>query len=165
VPGAAVEVLLSAPVYPTESAERVAAAVRALFPEAVLAEEGARVSGRLDDVDALARLVQRLRIPDTARGQLFKGRRGERTVVFLNKQAASAGRLNFAAVPGPLGDVRVEIVASSPEALERFILEVAPDTRAPEYRDPGGSDPDAMRPGSPYSPHPPPAPRAGSEEE
>ena len=56
------------------------------------------------------------------------------TTFEIAKQAAAGGRLNFATVRGPLGDIVVRIEADSPERLRRFIDEVAPDTRSPTYR-------------------------------
>lgn len=126
----AVEGRVRAPVQPTESAEKVAAAVRAVFPDAQLERTRGGLEGPTGGLDRFARLVREQRIPDTARGVLLRGQDGARTRFAVSKQAAAAGRLNFASREGPLGDLAVELAAGSARELAAFIDEAAPDTRA-----------------------------------
>lgn len=121
---------MRAPVQPTESAAKVMAAVRNLFPGARLEATAWGVEGEAGDLATFARLVRDQRIPDTARGVLLRAQDGSRASVSLSKQAAAAGRLNFATREGPLGDIQVEFRGASASELAAFIDQVAPDTRA-----------------------------------
>lgn len=121
---------MRAPVQPTESAARVAAAVQRLFPEARLAESRGFVEGPAGSLAPLERAIRAQRIRDTARGVLLRGRLGARTRFGLSKQAAAAGRLNFALPEGGLGPIEVELRAASEAELLAFVDRVAPDTRA-----------------------------------
>ena len=125
-----VEAALRAPVHPTERPERVMDAVRNLFPNAALRATGAGIEGESPDAGRLAHLIREQRIPDTARGMLLRGQDGGRTRFAVNKQAAAAGKLNFATREGPLGDITVELWSADAAELARFIDEVAPDTRS-----------------------------------
>lgn len=126
----ALEASLGAPVQPTEGAAKVEAAVRRLFPDAALRHTAWGVEGEARDLRTFARLIRDQRIPDTARGVLLRGQSGATTRFAVSKQAAAAGRLNFATREGPLGDIQVEVRAASSEELLRFIDSAAPDTRA-----------------------------------
>ncbi|HVL86841.1 MAG TPA: RNA-binding domain-containing protein [Candidatus Thermoplasmatota archaeon] len=128
---------VSAAVQPTEDPALVERAVRAFFPGAALETTGARVAGSEEGAKGLAEAIARAKIADTARAILLGNlSRDERTTAFeINKQAAVAGRLNFATVRGPLGDIVVRLEADAPEELRAFIDRAAPDTRAKKYRE------------------------------
>jgi predicted RNA binding protein with dsRBD fold (UPF0201 family) len=125
----AVATRLRAPVHPTESAERVLAAIRRVFPAADMQRTPWGVEGSCPDLARFGQLVRGQRIPDTARGVLLRSQDGPRARFTLSKQAAAAGRLNFAALPGPLGDIGVELEAGSAAELTALIDGIAPDTR------------------------------------
>lgn len=127
---------LSARVNATESGEKVRQAVLNLFPRAALDPSPDAVRGETNDLDALAKAIRSARVLDTARAVFLRGMTsdGLSTAFDLNKQAAFSGRLNFATVPGPLGDIQVMVVAGTPEELRAWIDAVAPDTRAAGYR-------------------------------
>jgi uncharacterized protein len=127
--GRVVEASLRAPVQPTETAERVMAAVRNLFPAAELHATERGVEGSSPDAGRLAALIREQRIPDTARGVMLRGQDGGRTRFHVSKQVAAVGKLNFASREGPLGDISVELRAADAAELTRFVDEVAPDTR------------------------------------
>jgi len=101
-------VLAECPLYPTESAEKVRKALRNLFPDAVLGEEGARVRAEAGDLEHLRELLQDQHIRDTARDQFIAGWAGNFLRFSLSKQAAFAGRVSFAA-SSPLGDITVTV--------------------------------------------------------
>lgn len=124
-----VEAWIRAPVQPTESAAKVAEAVRKLFPEASLEERPGLVEGPAGSLARLGQLVRDQRIPDTARGVLLRGQEGAGSRVKVNKQAAAAGRLNFATREGPLGDIEVEVRGASAQEFAAWVDQVAPDTR------------------------------------
>ena len=95
-------------IHPTESPAKVEAALRNLFPDLAIEHGVDRLVGTASRLERLRELIRNQKIRDTARGQLMAGRRGNRTVVRLNKQAAHSGVVNFA-IGSPLGDVVVEI--------------------------------------------------------
>ena len=113
---------------PTESREKVAVALRNLFPDLRIESSEGRLVGTTGDVDRLRELIRNQRIRDTARRQLLAGRREDRTTVSLSKQAAFVGVVNFAAF-STLGDILVEIESDD---LARAIDYVAESTVEPK---------------------------------
>jgi len=72
----------------------------------------ARLVGEGDEsLERFRMILQRDRIRAAGRAQLFKGKEGNRIVVFLNKQVAYAGHISFSAPEGesPLGPIRLMI--------------------------------------------------------
>lgn len=114
------EVLLEAPVLPTEDPRKVEAAIAALFPDAAFEAppEGDRVRGRARDLTRLAESLRHSRIRDTAREVLRDsiGPTGA-LLLHLNKQAACAARVNFMKGGTLLGEIAVEIRTSHPDFL------------------------------------------------
>jgi len=128
--GPMLRVRVEAPLRATESAEKLSAAIRSLFPDAALAVHADRVVGTTETLDRLRERIRAQRIRDTARRQLLSGRRGDRTVVELNKQAAFVGVVSFG-TGSPLGDIRVEIESDD---LAGVIDDVAESTLEPKVR-------------------------------
>jgi len=123
-----IEVRVVAPVQPTEVTDRVADAVRNLFPEAEIVHEEGRVVGTTRSVEQFAALVRRQEILDTARVRLLEGVRGDAIHVELKKLAAFQGVVNFAVgTPDELGELEVRIRVEEPGVRE-FIDSVAPPT-------------------------------------
>ena len=125
-----VRVRVEVPCHPTEDPSRVEAAVRNLFPEIAMERSSGSLVGVTARIDRLRDLIRNQKIRDTARGQLLGGRIGDRTTIWLSKQAAFAGAVNFA-VGSPLGDIRVEIQDSD---LLTLIDRLAESTVAPRIR-------------------------------
>ncbi len=119
-----------APLRPTESVEKLSAALRSLFPDALLEVHADRVVGTTESLDRLRERIRAQRIRDTARRQLLAGRREDRTVVDLNKQAAFVGVVSFGTA-SPLGDIRVEIESDDLSAVIDFVAE---STREPKAK-------------------------------
>src|SRR5688572_5427017 len=106
--------------HPTEDPEKVAAALRSLFPDLRIDRTEGRLIGTTDRLDRLRERIRDQRIRDTARRQLLGGRVGDRTTIRLSKQAASVGVVNFA-VESPLGDITVEIESDAlPAAIDHI---------------------------------------------
>jgi predicted RNA binding protein with dsRBD fold (UPF0201 family) len=72
-----------------------------------------------------AEQIRKQRILDTARSVMMKGRRGERTVFRMNKQAAYAGKISFAEERTILGTMNVTVEADD---ITEFIEKLAPVT-------------------------------------
>ncbi len=115
-------VRVETPCRPTESLEKVTRAVRNLFPDLRMESAADRVVGVTDRLDRFREQIRTQRIRDTARGQLLAGRRGDRTIVSLSKQAAFVGIVNFAASTA-LGDIRVEIESDDLAAVIDYVAE------------------------------------------
>lgn len=127
---------VSTEIRPTEERAKVLRAVTNLFPDArEVASPGKHTAFEAADLGRFAELLRNFRIRDPARSVMMRGRdaTGRTTTFSLNKQAAYVGRVNFAEASGPLGDIVVEIEAATPEELELFILEMAPDTAATSF--------------------------------
>ncbi len=125
------QVFVRAGVYPTESPEKVRAAIENLFPgmEFEIEEEGERriIKGVGRGKACLEKFYLRLReqrILDAARGVMLSSQRGNRIFLQLNKQAAFAGYINFTE-ESPLGVIEVEI---EDEDIESIIDWLAPRT-------------------------------------
>jgi len=80
------------------------------------------LTGTTESLERLRERIWDQRIRDTARRQFLAGRRGDRTVVRLNKQAAFVGVVNFAA-GSPLGDIVVEIESDDLAAVIDHVAE------------------------------------------
>ena len=121
-----VEVLVEAPVYPTEDPEKVKRAIEnVLFGaeyELRPAELGhvlvARARGR-DALSKLRILIRMDRISDAVRAALLAGVEGDKLVFYLNKQAAYARHVSMSEPHGesPLGPIRFEVRCPDPRAL------------------------------------------------
>ncbi len=127
------KVQIIAPVHPTEDAEKVTQAVRQIFPDAEVHDEGDQVRATTRSLDTLIRKASEERVLDAARGTLWRGRKGaHRTVFEVNKQAAFVGRVNFNEVTHPLGDLQVAVEIDDLDAL---LDKIAPPTRAELHAD------------------------------
>lgn len=129
-------VRVETPCHPTESVDKVEAALRNLFPDLAIERLDRQMIGTTARLDHLRELIREQKIRDTARGQLLAGRRGDRTTVRLSKQAAFAGVVNFATA-SPLGDIRVEIEDAD---LPLVIDYVAESTLEPRVKPPARSE-------------------------
>lgn len=123
-----VDVRVVAPVNPTEVTERVADAVREIFPSATVREEPSEIVAEGHDLDHLSTLLYEQSILDTARREFLR-RAGDDGFSFaLKKQAASRGVVNFAVGnPDELGDVEVHVTVHEPSVTE-YVDHVAPET-------------------------------------
>ena len=115
-------VRVETPCHPTESLEKVLAAVRNLFPDIAFERSDDIVRGTTENVDRLREFIRNQKIRDTARRQFLAGRRGDCTLVSLSKQAAFVGVVNFAAMSA-LGDILVEIEAEDLASVIDYVAE------------------------------------------
>jgi Uncharacterized protein conserved in archaea len=98
------------PVQPTESADRVAAAVRELFPTADCEVIDGALLARSRSLEHLSVHLHRQRILDTARMAIAVSDSDQRLRFRLNKQAATVDLLNFAVgTPPELGVLEVTV--------------------------------------------------------
>jgi predicted RNA binding protein with dsRBD fold (UPF0201 family) len=118
-------VSISCPVFPSEDPEKVRQAVLNIFPDAVLDISEDRISSVSAGMEHFGDRIRKQRILDTARSVLMKGRRGERSCFYLNKQAAFAGKISFVEEKAVLGTIKVTVEA---EDITSFIEMLAPNT-------------------------------------
>lgn len=126
-------ILVRTPLRPTEDPEKVARAIKNLFPDARIAEAAGELVAEATSLDRLAEVIANHRIPDSARSGMLRGHdHGAATLTFrLGKQAAFAGRPHFAPPASALGDLVVTLVRENEEALLRWVYATAPDTTVP----------------------------------
>ncbi|MGI6008799.1 MAG: RNA-binding domain-containing protein [Methanomethylophilus sp.] len=119
-------VTVTCPVYPSEDPEKVRAAVLNIFPTAQLELSDGALKGTAD-LDRFSKRIREQRILDTARSQLQKGeKRGHTvTVIHLNKQVATVGKVSFVDYRTVLGTI--DVTVEDPE-LDALIDRVAPVT-------------------------------------
>ena len=129
-----INLTISAVLYPTESQEKVEAAIKKLFPDVELKlEQGFGTANRLtgstiaiEGLKKLHELLRRQRILDTARSTFLKNKRGNAIEFELNKQVAYIGKVNFVEEAIALGSIHVKIEA---EEIDRLIDWLAPVTK------------------------------------
>ncbi|MFB6280436.1 MAG: RNA-binding domain-containing protein [Haloferacaceae archaeon] len=123
-----IDVRIVAPVRPTELPERVADAVRNLFPGADIRHEDRRIVAETHDLDHLSERLHEQEILDTARREFRRRADADGFSFALKKQAAFEGVVNFAVgSPDELGDIEVHVTVRDPSVSE-FIDHVAPRT-------------------------------------
>jgi predicted RNA binding protein with dsRBD fold (UPF0201 family) len=123
-----IDVRVIAPVRDTEVTDRVADAVRNLFPNAEISEEPGRLVAEAHSMDAFSEYLHKQEILDTARREFFRRADDEGFAFALKKQAAFKGVINFAVGnPDELGDIEVQVTVHDPE-VEAFVDHVAPAT-------------------------------------
>ncbi|MDR2865897.1 MAG: hypothetical protein LBV13_00605 [Methanomassiliicoccaceae archaeon] len=116
---------VSCQVFPSEDPEKVKLALLNIFPGAALEADERTIAAKPADMAHFGEQIRRQRILDTARSVMMKGRRGERSVFHLNKQAAYAGKISFVEEKTILGTIKVAIEA---EDITAFIEMFAPQT-------------------------------------
>ncbi len=123
-----VDVRIETPVRDTEVTDRVADAVRNVFPDADPVHEDGRLVAEAHSLDAFSDVLHEQEILDTAR-RVFRQHATDDGFSFaLKKQAAFEGVVNFAVgEPDELGDIAVEVRVREP-TVEAFIEYVAPET-------------------------------------
>ncbi|MEF8856433.1 MAG: RNA-binding domain-containing protein [Haloplanus sp.] len=123
-----IDVRVIAPVRETEVTDRVADAIRKLFPNAEIREEPGRLVGETHSMDAFSERLHEQEILDTARTEFFRRADDEGFAFALKKQAAFEGVINFAVGnPDELGDIEVQVTVHEPD-VESFVDHVAPPT-------------------------------------
>ena len=123
-----VDVEITAPVYGTEVEERVAAAIRELFPSADPEVRPGELHATVHDLEHFSTLLHRQEILDTARSVFFRNRRGEAFSFRLKKAAATQGVVNFELEDaGELGAIAVRVRVTEPD-LQAYVDYVAPRT-------------------------------------
>jgi len=123
-----VDVQITTPVNDTEVTDRVADAVRNVFPGADIEEQPGELVAETHDLDELSEQFHRREILDAARTVFFDNRRGNTFSFDLKKQPAFEGVVTFAVGnPSELGDLHVRVRVEEP-SVEEYIDHVAPPT-------------------------------------
>jgi len=129
---AEVTVHIEAEVQPTESEEKVKAAVNNFVGNASFSLQSQGKNGFLsadakgqDSLIKLRNAFRNDRIRDAARRFLFKSIKGNSISFCLNKQVAFAGHVSFSEenAESPLGPIRVSITSDNPRQLIEWMAE------------------------------------------
>ena len=131
-----VDVRIEAPVRDTEVTDRVADAIRNVFPDAEPAHEDGRLVAEAHTLDAFSDVLHEQEILDTARRVFLQNSTDEGFDFSLKKQAAFEGVVNFAVgEPDELGEIDVTVRVREPD-VEAFVDYVAPETDGGQPVDP-----------------------------
>ena len=123
-----VDVRIEAPVRDTEVTDRVADAVRNVFPDAEPVHEDGMLVAEAHTLDAFSDVLHEQEILDTARRVFLQNSTDEGFDFSLKKQAAFEGIVNFAVgEPDELGEIDVAVRVREPE-VGAFVDYVAPET-------------------------------------
>ena len=123
-----VDVEITAPVYETEVEDRVATAIRNVFPNADPELRHGELTATVHDLEHFSELLHRQEILDTARSVFFDTRRGDSFSFRLKKQPATQGVVTFAVGEADeLGVISVHVDVEEPD-LESYVDHVAPRT-------------------------------------
>ena len=131
-----VDVRIEAPVRDTEVTDRVADAVKNVFPDAEPVHEDGMLVAEAHTLDAFSDVLHEQEILDTARRVFLQNRTDEGFDFSLKKQAALKGVVNFAVgEPDELGEIDVDVRVREPD-VESFIDYIAPETDEGQPVDP-----------------------------
>lgn len=107
---------MSARCFPTEDRDRVATALKAFFPDAVIDGQDP-ISAHSRDTGTFAEQLAKQRIRAAARKILLRGMNGDEVRFRLNKQVAAIGKISFSEEEHALGDIEVVIQSTDIRAL------------------------------------------------
>ena len=116
---------VTCPVFPSEDPDKVRTAIEKIFPGIELTQDENGFSGTTDSIERFSKQIRKQKILDTTRSVLIRGRRGNVTRFFLNKQVAYVGKVSFCEEKTILGTMRVVV---TDEEMDAFIENVAPET-------------------------------------
>lgn len=124
-----IDVHIETPVNDTEVTDRVADAIRTVFPNATVEQQPGKLVAETHTLDPFSDVLHEQEILDTARTQFLKNAHSGGFSFALKKQAAFQGVVNFAVGnPDELGDIAVDVVVREPD-VETFIDHIAPPTK------------------------------------
>ena len=96
-----------------------------IFPDIEIEENEGQLFGRTDNLDRFSKQIRKQKKLDTTRSVLIRGRRGNITRFFLNKQVAFVGKVSFCEEKTILGTMKVVV---EDEEMDALIEDVAPVT-------------------------------------
>lgn len=111
-------------VFPSEDPEKVRDAILNIFPDAVLEKTDKGFKGEAS-MNKFCSQIRKQKILDSTRSVMFKGIRGNRIILDLNKQVAVVGKISFTEQRTILGTIQVIIECEDAESL---IDTIAPRT-------------------------------------
>jgi predicted RNA binding protein with dsRBD fold (UPF0201 family)/cytidylate kinase len=123
-----VNIRITTLVYPTEDEEKVMAAIRNLFPDAEIVIRNGVLTAKAENLHRIRELLRKQKILDTARSEFLKGIRNNSIIVYINKQIATASKINFTDENAVLSPLCVEFRIRGID-IERFIDYLAPPTK------------------------------------
>ena len=125
-----VKVSVSASVLETENPEKVARAVKNIFPRLTVklvsrdGENRVEAEGEgKESLERLKRILSSRRIRTAARVVMLQGKSERGITFYLHKQAAFAGQVSFceSSRESPLGPIRVTLGGNNPEEVVEWL--------------------------------------------
>jgi hypothetical protein len=117
---------------PTENPKKVKKALLNLFPDLEISRKKGIIGGKGSNLEKFKEKLKEQKIRTTARTLLMKGREGNSTKFYLNKQAAWVGKINFVEPElAPLGPIEVIIKAKE---IDKVIDELTELDSEPFFR-------------------------------
>lgn len=120
-----VNVNISSPVNPSESEELVSEAIMRIFPDASLSRTSQGFEGSAPGIENLSLFIRRQRILEAARSVIFGNMTDDTAVFWLNKQAASVGKVSFCPKDNVLGAIEIRLEG---DMLSDYIDSMLPRT-------------------------------------
>ena len=120
-----ISVKISCPVFPSEDPDKVKEAITKIFPDAEFSENDDGYECTAPSLDHFSKQIRKQKILDTTRSVMIRGKRGDRTRFFLNKQVAFVGKISFCEEKTILGTIKVLVID---EDIDALIDKVAPVT-------------------------------------
>ncbi len=124
------KVIVEAEINPTEDDDKVMDAILKIFPDVECNVNSGVIQCTGKDISNFAKLLKEQRIRDAARHVLLSGMSENKIEVWLNKQAATVGRVSFSVGNAPLGDIHVIFISDN---VSHLIDSVAPDTAQKQF--------------------------------
>jgi uncharacterized protein len=127
-----VTVFVETEIFPTESEDKVRAAVNNVLVDAAItvkpSAKGSTLTAVAKGQNSLLNLRNMLRndrIRDASRRLLFKSTRGTMISFYLNKQVAFSGHVSFSeeTAESPLGPIKFNVETDNPEQLIDWLAE------------------------------------------
>lgn len=112
--------------YPTEDREKVAQAIKNIFPSGEVIGDN-KLTLTCTSGERLRELIWDTQIRDSARSVLLRGRSENSTSFILNKQAAFVGKISFQDDRSALGGIRVTICNDTIDDAINYLAESTVD--------------------------------------
>ena len=118
------KIKVEAEIKPSEDPTKVERAIKNIFPEIDFKNDGDFLKGESNKLEALENLKNKLglqAIRDSARRKLKSGKRNDKILFQLNKQAATVSKINFYEAETPLGPIKVSIESEKTEDIIDYL--------------------------------------------
>jgi len=117
------EVEIRCPMFPTEDKETLIHCLSNVFPKTIWDIGSDEVFGKSKYLTRFKKILEDMRIRDTARGYMKERIVGDECSFTLSKQATCSAKVNFSEEKKALGEVEVKIFCDEIDALIENLTE------------------------------------------